>query len=1334
MVKLYSIRIFFQQLLFAPLLILGSSMVMAQIGSDALFNPTDRGFGYGDGPNGIVLATKAYNDGRVLIAGAFTRYSGANRKGIARLKGANGLDSTFQIGSGFEGGFPQKMALQADGRILVVGSFTSYNGLPANRIVRLLPDGTRDPSFDLAGTGPSGDLKEVIILPGGSIYVAGNFATFNGLPIGGIARLFSNGQPDPAFSPGTGGPGTNGSVEDLEVFNDGSVLVAGKFNGTFNSTPSSILIRLQSNGSLFPGFVIPACNGGLKDVELDEAGNSIFAAGAFTSFAGETHNHIVRLSLTGIINPGFISPFGSSDGGIEVIRKSGTNLFIAGTFRKVGSLFRGRFASLQISGQTNTGFATDSGANGPVFCMDFDAAGRVVLGGRFTRIDQRGRNNVARIGVLGLVDAPFSQNTGADRSVFAVAVQADRKVILGGEFGYFNWSIRNGITRLFPNGQVDPSFQVGNGIDGVVKAIVLQSDGKILVGGCFQSFNNLPRRSLIRLNPDGSLDLSFNPGTATPDTIFALAVQKNGRILIGGDFSSFSGIPSAGLIRLLPNGNWDNSFSVGTGFDGPVRAISIMRDSLVFIGGAFSEMNGNGLRRGIVRLDLNGGYIPIHNSGIGLDANGTVYSIAIQKDRKVVLGGLFNAYNGNPSTNLVRISPSGEWDNGFIPGNAAQGPVYDLLIDSVKNTILAVGDFAGNKAIGRNSIVRIKSNGSKDGTSGSGKGAGGAIFSAEPDSGNAILIAGDFDSFDETGRNRVARLEDTEVTTTTWNGTEWDFGTPDSSLNATIAGAYSGSGFDCQDFIIQAGKVFQPSSQVRSFGAVQSNSQLITGQISLTGSSSQVIQGYFQDLTLDNSNGSSLSGLTQIRGTLKLQAGTLTTGGNLTLTSTAASTARVASIEPGAGITGNVTVRRFVPGSVAGWHFMGVPVSGQTQSDWSDNFTLLPNFIFFHNESGSVNIDDQVNGWEFATGPLEVGKGYRVFLNQSFFNGNPVIDNTGPLVTGNHPFNISVSPGGFDGGGWNFLSNPFACEVDWHGFSKNLISGQLHYWNNNQYGSYSEGTGLGVNGGGRYIPSFQGFFVKATGSGASLSVPESAKPLVPQNPTFLRVQADVPGDVVRMILRGPGSEKDESAIRWMPEANGYFEPEYDADKLINPGLSFFSTTSDGRRTAIQARNFQQADSLLLGYEASTFGPHFLEIHIGEEMFQNRDWLLRDNMTGFEYPLTADMLHPFEVQEGLEIMNFRFTLVVKDPPVGLSPRTKVPSIFLYPNPARQMVEISGLPSPADYFIQDGYGKKVAQGHWEKGGRKALSIEGLPSGMYFLEMKGEFGKVTRKLIIE
>jgi uncharacterized delta-60 repeat protein len=261
MVKLYPIRLFFQKLLLASFLIFGSSQVMGQIGNDALFNQTDRGFGFGDGPNGTVLATRSYPDGRVLIAGAFSRYSGATRNGIARLKGINGLDSTFQIGSGFEGGIPQEIALQADGRILVVGSFTTFNGQPANRIVRLLQDGTRDPSFNLAGTGPSGELTDVKVLPSGLIYVGGNFGTFNGLPIGSVARLLPNGGLDPGFSAGPGGPATGGSVEDIEVFNDGSVLVAGKFNGTLNGLPATVLIRFQANGSLFPGFIIPACNG-----------------------------------------------------------------------------------------------------------------------------------------------------------------------------------------------------------------------------------------------------------------------------------------------------------------------------------------------------------------------------------------------------------------------------------------------------------------------------------------------------------------------------------------------------------------------------------------------------------------------------------------------------------------------------------------------------------------------------------------------------------------------------------------------------------------------------------------------------------------------------------------------------------------------------------------------------------------------------------------------------------------------------------------------------------------------------------------------------------------
>jgi hypothetical protein len=564
------------------------------------------------------------------------------------------------------------------------------------------------------------------------------------------------------------------------------------------------------------------------------------------------------------------------------------------------------------------------------------------------------------------------------------------------------------------------------------------------------------------------------------------------------------------------------------------------------------------------------------------------------------------------------------------------------------------------------------------------------------------------------------------VTLTIWNGTSWDFGLPEESVNAQIDGNYSGPGFVCANLTVASGKTFSPTTSVEIRKNAVCSSEAISGKLIFNGTEQQKFQGFAFDLTLNNSLGLVMESTGTIKGTLKLQSGILTTNNNLVLQSSATGTARVAAIEAGAGISGNVLAKRYVPGTTASWHLMGVPVSGQSVSEWSDDFQILSNFIYRYRESGSINVHDQINGWEQMAGSLNPGQGYRTFLNQSFFNSNSTFDNSGPLVTGDFSFPVTFNSSGYDGGGWNLLANPYACEVDWHEFSKNLVNGQVHVWNNNKYGSYSEGAGIGINGGSRYISSFQGFFVKASGTGAAMSVTESSKPATPQANTFLRIASD-PSDMARITLRGPDGDNDETAIRWIPGTLPSFEAFYDADKLINPTISLFSNTQDGRRTSIQARDYNESDIVDLGISANHAGSYFLELHIGADIYAGKTWEIRDNETGFIFPLTADMLLPFQVIDGSEYSPYRFSIIAQTPTGTAEILGMSSNLNIYPNPASETVTVISKDGHGAYVLTDVLGRVVKSGVLDQVGTKTIEIADLASGIYQLKVGNSVSKL-------
>ena len=190
----------------------------------------------------------------------------------------------------------------------------------------------------------------------------------------------------------------------------------------------------------------------------------------------------------------------------------------------------------------------------------------------------------------------------------------------------------NGIARLNSNGDLDPSFNAGTGVDGVVYALALQSDAKILLGGAFSRADSRSRNGIARFNVDGSLDNTFDPGVGFDGAVYALQLQPDGKASVGGLFTRFDGVRRMGLARLLPNGALDTSFMdtaynqfaglINTfSFQEPnyVNVIGLETNGNVMIGGSFAEVGGNSYNPPWTRADkqprlnlarLIGGYTP----------------------------------------------------------------------------------------------------------------------------------------------------------------------------------------------------------------------------------------------------------------------------------------------------------------------------------------------------------------------------------------------------------------------------------------------------------------------------------------------------------------------------------------------------------------------------------------------------------------------------------------------------------------------------------------------------------------------------------------------------
>ncbi|HXI53509.1 MAG TPA: delta-60 repeat domain-containing protein, partial [Candidatus Saccharimonadales bacterium] len=147
-----------------------------------------------------------------------------------------------------------------------------------------------------------------------------------------------------------------------------------------------------------------------------------------------------------------------------------------------------------------------------------------------------------------------------DGMPWAVVVQPDGRILIGGEFTTVNGVARRNIARLHADGSVDTSFDPGT--DATVRALALQPDGKILVGGQFTTLGGSNRVAIGRLNADGSLDTLFNPGAIYEpgpegSVVYTLRLTGSGEILAGGQFTRLGGQPHPYLGRLHADGTAD---------------------------------------------------------------------------------------------------------------------------------------------------------------------------------------------------------------------------------------------------------------------------------------------------------------------------------------------------------------------------------------------------------------------------------------------------------------------------------------------------------------------------------------------------------------------------------------------------------------------------------------------------------------------------------------------------------------------------------------------------------------------------------------------------------
>jgi uncharacterized delta-60 repeat protein len=233
-----------------------------------------------------------------------------------------------------------------------------------------------------------------------------------------------------------------------------------------------------------------------------------------------------------------------------------------------------------------------------------------MIGGVFDHYNERERNNIARLNADGTTDESFNSGTGTYNALGPIAVQSDGKIIIGGGFNMYNGIYVNKIARLNTDGTLDQNFNPGTGASSSILTTSIQSDGKIIIGGIFTSYNGTTRNRIARINANGTLDETFNPGIGPNSLVLTTSIQSDGKIIIGGDFTAYSGTARNRIARLNADGSVDESFNPGTGANLRVQTTAIQNDGKIIVGGGFTSYNGTGRNR-IARILNSGTTLPV---------------------------------------------------------------------------------------------------------------------------------------------------------------------------------------------------------------------------------------------------------------------------------------------------------------------------------------------------------------------------------------------------------------------------------------------------------------------------------------------------------------------------------------------------------------------------------------------------------------------------------------------------------------------------------------------------------------------------------------------------
>jgi uncharacterized delta-60 repeat protein len=511
-------------------------------------------------------------------------------------------------------------------------------------------------------------ILKVEELGDGKILISGWFKNVNGIATGTLVRLNADGTIDDTFA--------KPIVADSEVIETFIVQPSGKIviAGNFTLAGYTDIARLNADGTLDTSFEFFNSTSVIGTIASDADGNIYFPY----------FSQLMKLDVDGNSIPSW--PVITIDlGSLSSIEVFQNKIFLGGQFDTIANVPRKSLGVINTDGSVND--LTIS--NLPlVLFMKICPDGRIVI---------NDGNNVLVFDPTGVLIQNIV-NVNPNKFV----IDSNSNILVTGGDALAASNQRHPFTVRFKSDlSLDNVFHCEvTYADGIRKAITADANGRILIGGYsgVAEINSSPKK-LIRLNPSGDVDATFDPAVSPLEGVHAIAVQGDQKVLVSTGYS---------IMRLLPQGALDNDFQQL--FPGSSQFFTAIRShgEKAYISGRFDAVN-NAVYSSIMRLNLDGSIDGSFNSGLPFDSY--IIDFEFQSDGKIILGGIFPFADGSKC--IVRLNEDGSIDESFLRGTSTINASQDISIDS-QDRIYFGGDFQDYNGTGFNRLVRLEKDGQLD--------------------------------------------------------------------------------------------------------------------------------------------------------------------------------------------------------------------------------------------------------------------------------------------------------------------------------------------------------------------------------------------------------------------------------------------------------------------------------------------------------------------------------------------------------------------------------------------------------------------------------------------